>query len=372
GLITYPRTDSFRVAEDFIAQTRSFIERQSGKEFLPEKPRHYPDRKGTQGAHEAIRPTDIGRTPESVKRFLTPDQFRLYDLIFRRFLASQMADAVYSRTEVLVKGGDFTFKAEGLKCQFLGFEKVYGEPDKEKSLPPLARNEPVRLRDFQSEQKFTQPPPRYTEATLIKRLEINGIGRPSTYATIVATLFERRYVVRKEGRLYPTELGMVVNDVLVPRFANIFETGFTREMEKELDLIEEGKERWQDVVQRFYTPFKQDLDRVAAEASDIRVGLGKELPESCPRCGSKLMERWGRFGKFIACANYPQCRYIKRTKAKELSEKCPECGRPLVERQGRFGPFVSCSGYPQCRYLKKEGTKGSRGQRAKVSRSQGG
>ncbi len=351
GLITYPRTDSFRVATDFVSDTREFIARHYGAEFLPEVPRHYPDRKGTQGAHEAIRPTRVDRTPDSVRSFLTPDQFRLYDLIYRRFVASQMADAVYSLTEVEVTGGDYTFKADAVRCAACGFERVYGDPEKERTLPPLATGEPLTMKNLDAEQKFTQPPPRFSEATLIKRLETNGIGRPSTYATIVSTLFDRKYAERKEGRLHPTELGMVVNDVLIPRFANVFEVGFTREMEKELDLIEEGSEPWQEVVGRFYRPFKEDLDRVSDGATDIRQDLHQELDEKCPECGTNLVERWGRFGKFVACGRYPDCRYVKKTPPRLLDEKCPECGKPMVERQGRFGPFVACSGYPECRFI---------------------
>jgi len=354
GLITYPRTDSFRVADAFVRDTRQFVADNYGPEFLPEKPRRYPDKKGAQGAHEAIRPTRIDRTPDSVKRFLTPEQFRLYDLIWRRFVASQMADAVYSLTEVQVTGGDYLFKADALKCKFPGFERAYGDPAKEKTLPALAAGEPLEMREFRPEQKFTQPPPRYTEATLIKRLEINSIGRPSTYASIVSTLFDRKYAERREGRLFPTELGIIVCDVLVPRFSDVFEIGFTREMEKELDLVEEGTEKWQEVIKRFYKPFKEDLDKVSEVAADIRQDLSRELEEKCPECGANLAERWGRFGKFIACSTYPTCKYIKKDEAKLLDEKCPQCGKPLAERSGRFGPFKACSGYPECRYIKKE------------------
>jgi len=356
GLITYPRTDSFRVADTFVRDTRQFVADSFGPEFLPEKSRHYPDKKGAQGAHEAIRPTRIERTPDSVKRFLTPEQFRLYDLIYRRFLASQMADAVYSLTEVQVAGGDYLFKADASKCKFSGFERVYGDPDKEKTLPALAPAESLEMKEFRPEQKFTQPPPRYTEATLIKRLEVNSIGRPSTYATIVSTLFDRKYAERREGRLWPTELGIIVCDVLVPRFSDVFEIGFTREMEKELDLVEEGTEKWQEVIARFYRPFKQDLDKVAEGAADIKQDLSRELDEKCPDCGANLAERWGRFGKFIACSRYPECKYIKKEKAKLLDEKCPQCGKHLAQRSGRFGPFKACSGYPECRYIKKEET----------------
>ncbi|MGB9741898.1 MAG: type I DNA topoisomerase [candidate division WOR-3 bacterium] len=353
GLITYPRTDSFRIAEDIIQETRKLITEKYGAPFLSEKPRRYPDRKGTQGAHEAIRPTRVELQPETVKRYLTPDQFKLYQLIYHRFIASQMADARYQQTEVLITGDGLTFRAEAVRRLFAGFEQVYGEPEKEKSLPELHPDDLVKLVAFIPEQKWTQPPPRYTEATLIKRLEVNGIGRPSTYATIVPTLLERKYVARQQGRLVPTELGMVVYDILIPRFASIFEIGFTREMEQELDRIEEGTEDWRAVVARFYQPFRQDLDQALAQSDDIREDLARPLNETCPKCGKPLVERWGRFGKFIACTDYPNCDYVQKPAQKLLSEKCPECGKPLVERQGRFGKFIACSGYPECRFIKK-------------------
>lgn len=353
GLITYPRTDSFRVADDVLGETRKMIVEVYGEKYLPEKTRHYPDRKGTQGAHEAIRPTRVDLKPEKVKGYLTRDQWKLYDLIYRRFVASQMADAIYSAREVEILGGDYTFRANALHRDFAGFERVYGEPEKELVLPELAVGEFVQLEEFLPEQRFTQPPPRWTEATLIKRLEVQGIGRPSTYATIVPTLLERKYVERQEGRLVPTELGMVVNDILVPRFENVFAIGFTREMEKELDRIEEGKEEWRKVVADFYQPFKADLDKALAEIKSIREGLTQKLEDKCPKCGSALTERWGRFGKFIACSRYPECDYVKRPAEKLLSENCPKCGRALVERKSRFGKFIACSGYPDCDYIKK-------------------
>ncbi|MBM3314435.1 type I DNA topoisomerase [candidate division WOR-3 bacterium] len=354
GLITYPRTDSFRVADDVVAAARELVGRRYGADYLPEKPRHHLDRKGAQGAHEAIHPTRPEMTPDAAGKFLTPDQLRLYDLIYRRFLASQMADSVYALTEVSVAGGECEFRADALRCRFPGFEQVYGDPDKEKSLPVLSEGEPVRMEQFLPEQKFTQPPARYTEATLIKRLETNGIGRPSTYATIVSTLFDRKYVERKEARLAPTELGTVVNDVLVPRFANVFEVQFTREMEKELDRIEEGQEKWQEVVGRLYKPLREDLDKMEADVEGIKGGLRPELDEKCPTCGASLAERWGRFGKFVACSRYPECKYIKKPEPKLLEEKCPKCGKPLVERTGRYGPFRACSGYPECEYIAKK------------------
>lgn len=353
GLITYPRTDSFRVATETVDETRRLIRQQFGSQFLPEKPRHYPDRKGTQGAHEAIRPTRLDLTPEAVREHLTQDQLKVYELIYRRFVASQMADSVYALSEASIAGGDCTFRAEAVKCRFPGFEKMYGDPEKEKELPALAKGENVKLAEFAPEQKFTQPPARYSEATLIKRLETNGIGRPSTYAAIVSTLLERKYVDRREGRFQPTELGTVVYDIVIPRFANVFEVGFTAEMEHELDLIEDGREKWQDVVARFYAPFKEDLDKVKRGAAGIREELKTELDEKCPKCGANLAERWGRYGKFTACSRYPDCDYVKRPPAKLLDEKCPKCGRPLTERNGRFGVFVACSGYPDCKYVRK-------------------
>ncbi len=353
GLITYPRTDSFRVAEDMIKEVRGLIAEKFGESYLPKEVRHYPDKKGTQGAHEAIRPTRLDLTPERVKPYLRPDEFKVYELIYRRFVASQMADAVYRSVAAEVQGGDWTFRAESLERVFDGFERVYGEPEKEAHLPELVEGEAVQLQEFIPEQKFTQPPPRYTEATLIKRLEVNGIGRPSTYATIVSTLLERKYAQRQEGKLVPTELGMVVNDILIPRFANIFEIGFTREMEKELDRIEEGEEEWRNAVARFYQPFKEDLDRALAETGEIKEELTQELKETCPKCGAALTERWGRFGKFIACARYPECDYVKKPEEKLLTETCPRCGKPLVERQSRFGKFLACSGYPECDYIQR-------------------
>lgn len=354
GLITYPRTDSFRVADDVINETRKMIAEVYGEQYLPEKPRRYPDRKGTQGAHEAIRPTKVDLSPEKVKGYLTREQLKLYDLIYRRFIASQMADAVYSAREVNIQGGEYTFRGNALHREFPGFELVYGEPEKERALPELVVGEMVGLGEFLPEQKFTQPPPRWTEATLIKRLEVNGIGRPSTYATIVPTLLERKYVERQEGRLAPTELGMVVNGILVPRFGNVFAIGFTREMEKELDRVEEGEEEWRKVVADFYQPFKEALDKANAESASIREGLTQKLEEQCPKCGASLTKRWGRFGKFVACSRYPECDYVKRATGKLLREKCPKCGMPLVERKSRFGKFSACSGYPGCDYIQKK------------------
>ncbi len=359
GLITYPRTDAFRVNADMIEAARRRIAGQFGPEYLPDKPRFFKERKGSQGAHEAIRPTSVDRTPESVESALNPDQYRLYDLVYRRFIASQMADARYAAATVLVQAeaggrgsgaggrGNYLFQANSVKRLFPGFEQVYGEPDKEKVLPELTMGEPVSLERVKPEQHFTQPPPRYSEAALIKKLEVNGIGRPSTYATIVSTLDDRDYIRRKEGKLFPTELGLKVNDVLIPRFGNVFEVGFTREMEKELDQVEVGKQEWQSVVRRFYEPFREDLTRAE-----------KEFEEFCPKCGKILVLKRGKFGSFLACSGYPECDHVKKEELKMSDEKCPDCGKPLVEREGRFGKFLGCSGYPECKYIKRGATPG--------------
>jgi len=357
GLITYPRTDAFRVNADMLDATRRRIAAQFGQEYLPDKPRFFKERKGSQGAHEAIRPTSVDRTPESVRQHLTPEQYKLYDLVYRRFIASQMADARYQTAIVLVSArcpagkpecgkGEYLFQANAVKQVFPGFEKVYGEPEKEKVLPELKTGEALRLEKVKPEQHFTQPPPRYSEAALIKKLEVNGIGRPSTYATIVSTLDEREYIRRREGKLWPTELGLKVNDLLIPRFGNVFEVGFTRDMEKELDRVEEGKLQWQAAVRRFYEPFRDDLARAE-----------KEFEEHCPKCGKLVVLKRGRYGSFMACSGYPECDYVKkgdREEAKMTDEKCPECGKPLVEREGKYGKFLGCSGYPQCKYIKRD------------------
>jgi len=359
GLITYPRTDAFRVNADMIEAARRRIGEQFGNDYLPDKPRFFKERKGSQGAHEAIRPTSVDRPPETVQSSLTPEQYRLYDLVYRRFIASQMADARYQTALVMVRAecpapkpecgrGNYVFQANAVRQLFPGFERMYGEPEKEKVLPELKPGEALTLEKVKPEQHFTQPPPRYSEAALIKKLEVNGIGRPSTYATIVSTLDEREYIRRKEGKLFPTELGLKVNDLLIPRFGNVFEVGFTREMEKELDQVEVGKEKWQAVVRRFYEPFREDLTRAE-----------KEFEEFCPKCGKPLALKRGRFGAFLACSGYPECDYVKKEELKMSDEKCPECGKPLVEREGRFGKFLGCSGYPECKYIKRGAQPGS-------------
>ncbi len=357
GLITYPRTDSTRVAEEFLAKEREFIKENFGELYLPEKPRVYRDKKETQGAHEAIRPTDLKNLPEKIKEYLNKDEYNLYSIIFARAVAAQMTNSEYEELKVMIDIPgleDFFFFCHSRKRIFDGFERVWPSGEKEIILPPLAEGEKIFLKDVILEQKFTQPPPRYTVASLIKKLETNGIGRPSTYAVIVDTLFERKYVIKQTGFLRPTELGRLVNDILIKNFANIFEVAFTREMEKELDLIETKDKNWPEVVKDFWIPFKEDLVRSENNISKMKEGIREELPEKCPLCGRSLAYRWGRYGKFISCSGYPECKYIKKEKPEILAETCPQCGRPLVKKQGKKGSFIGCTGYPECQFIKKE------------------
>ncbi len=357
GIITYPRTDSTRVAEEFLLKEREFIKKNFGEEYLPEKPRTYKDRKATQGAHEAIRPTDLKNLPERIKGYLSKDEYNLYDIIFRRAVASQMRGSEYEELKVTIELPeleDFFFFCHSRKRVFDGFERLLPQEEERIVLPPLAEWERIFLKDVILEQRFTQPPPRYTVASLLKKLETNGIGRPSTYAVIVDTLFERKYVIKDGAYLRPTELGSLVNDILIKNFERIFEVTFTREMEKELDLVETKDKDWQEVVKDFYLPFKEDLLRSENNISEMKEGIREELPERCPLCGRALAYRWGRYGKFISCSGYPECKYVKKEKPKILDEICPECGRPLAIRRGKRGDFIGCTGYPKCKFIKKE------------------
>ncbi len=365
GLITYMRTDSPRIAAEAQAAARTVIAGRFGEETLPEEPPTYRARKSAQEAHEAIRPTLVEQGPEELARYLTRDQLALYRLIWGRFLASQMRPAVYDTLTVDVTAGPYLFRALGSALRVPGFMAVYIEaPDDSRAaaedegevatLPALEPGQRLRLERLEPKQHFTQPPPRYTEASLVKELEEKGIGRPSTYAQILTTIQKRGYVRRDRGTLHPTDLGEVVTDLLVEAFPDLLEVAFTAQMEESLDEIEEGEEKWAEVVERYYRPFAKDLKRAHREMDDLKKG--KPTDETCPQCGQgQLLERWGRFGRFLACERYPDCKYTRNVGENGAAEPqpagmdCPTCGKPMVYKEGRFGRFIACSGYPECK-----------------------
>ncbi len=360
GLITYMRTDSTNVAPLAQKEARAYIVQRFGEQFLPEKPPHYRTRaQRAQEAHEAIRPTSVLRTPEKVKPYLTRDQYRLYRLIWQRFVASQMEAAVYDTLSVQVEGQSpahiYRLRASGSSVRFPGFLVLYEEAKDEDSqeeaniaIPKeIQAGQALKLLKVTPEQHFTQPPPRYTEATLVRTLEENGIGRPSTYAPILSTLQQRGYVKRENTRLVPTETGKLVNDLLVEHFPDVMDVGFTAQMEEKLDKVAAGEQPWVEVVREFYLPFSKEV-----EAAEKAIPEMKQEPEpigrKCPRCGGELVVRWGRYGKFIGCSNFPECRYTEPWLEK-IGVKCPQCGGEIVERRTRRGRvFYGCANYPEC------------------------
>ena len=397
GLITYMRTDSTRISAEAEAKVQGWIKSNLGDRYLG-KPRQQKARPGAQEAHEAIRPTDPNRRPEDVRQHLTADQFRVYELIWRRFVASRMAAAQYAGTTVEIETGTFGLRATGSVLTFDGFYRIWERDDeREEQLPELREGEILDFHGLEPEQHFTQPLPRYTEATLINELEKRGIGRPSTYATIVATIQDHSYVEQRERRLHPTQLGEAVNSIMVGHFQDIVDDRYTAAMEERLDEVEQGRVEWVPVVGDFYVPLERMLS-AAAEAMPAQTG--EECPEchegelvlkasrygpfkgcsrypacryrqavlpngepdkpqllddTCPECGRQLQVRRGRYGEFVGCSGYPECKYVRRDQQRSESvptgEVCPECGQgQLVERQGRYGPFRSCSRYPECRY----------------------
>jgi len=364
GLITYMRTDSTRVARSAIAEAREFIGQKYGAEFLPAHARAFARSvKGAQEAHEAIRPTKIRREPHLIKAHLAPGQFRLYELIWQRMVASQMAAARYDNTNVDIRGKRRAFKADYLLrastsiISFAGFITLYHEGKDEANkeshkvapLPPLEKGDELKLLELFPEQHFTQPPPRFTEATLVKMLEQNGIGRPSTYAPIIATIQEREYVSKLKGSFKPSELGVIVNNLLCQYFPDIVNIEFTARMEDELDEIAHEKHEWVSVIQDFYTPFEQSVARASEQME--RVKLPEQLTEEvCPQCGKPMAVKTGRYGKFLACSGYPECKYTKSFQIK-TGASCPECGSEMVERiNKKKRTFYGCSNYPNCRF----------------------
>ena len=425
GLITYMRTDSTRVSDTALDELRKFIPEKFGPNYLPAQPLTYKTKKGAQDAHEAIRPTSAHHTPESVRKYLKVDEFKVYQLIWQRFVASQMVPAVFDQTAIDITAGDYHLRTTGSVLKFDGFLAVYEESKEENGgengesgaeadgparLPEVTAGETLKLNSVVPEQHFTQPPPRFSEAALVKELEQDGIGRPSTYASILSTLLDRLYVEKIKSKFYPTQLGELIFDLLIESFADIFDVAYTARMEEELDEIEEGKMKWTAALDEFYGKFAKDLKR--ADGSMLNYKAGQPVGEDCERCGKPMLLRMGRNGLFVACSGYPDCTntrepvyerpfadidehkegdpeicdncnremVVKRGRfgmfwacsgypdcqtAKPLSargqpavpqptgEKCPECEKEMVLRNGRFGPFVACSGFPACKYVKQ-------------------
>ena len=383
GLITYMRTDSVRLSDDALTAAREHIGKRYGNDYLPDKPIVYKTSKKAQDAHEAIRPTTMDITPDVLKQALkgqpeASDLVKLYTLIWNRFVACQMAPAVYDQTTVDIACGRAVLRATGQILKFPGFTAVYSEsegddepaarPDTEaraetdKLLPPMAVGDPITLDAIRPEQHFTQPPPRFTEASLVKELEEKGIGRPSTYATILSTIVDRGYVEKRERRFFPTELGTLVNGLLVESFPGIVNTDFTARMESDLDQVEEGDRNWRDLLGEFYDPFKIDLANAREHMRDVKR---EEIPTDhvCEKCDSKMVIKWGRNGSFLACSGYPDCRNTKEIERKAdgtfeivpeetTDEVCEDCGAPMKVKRGRFGSFLACSAYPDCKFTK--------------------
>ncbi|ABO50502.1 DNA topoisomerase I [Desulforamulus reducens MI-1] len=356
GLVTYIRTDSTRVSETAIEETRSFIMERFGPAYVPKQPRQVVAKGKVQDAHEAIRPTSVNRDPDSIKQYLTNDQFKLYKLIWSRFLASQMASAVIDTTSMDISAGDYLFRATGSIIKFPGFMQVYiegnddGHKEEESVLPELAKGDKVQAKDLTPKQHFTQPPPRYTDATLVKVLEEKGIGRPSTYAPIVETIQRRGYVVRENKQFYPTELGVIVVDLLKNHFPEIINVEFTADMEKKLDQIAEGEQQWAGVLRDFYEPFSQTLE--TAEEAIGKVQVADEVSEEiCEQCGRNMVIKLGRYGKFLACPGFPDCRNTKPL-LEPTGVGCPKCEGEMVLRRSKKGrKFYGCSRYPECEFV---------------------
>jgi DNA topoisomerase-1 len=436
ALITYMRTDSVHVSGDALAQVREMIPQRYGASYLPEKPNFYKSKKDAQEAHEACRPTEVMRAPEDVRRYLDDDLFKLYQLIWQRFVASQMLPAIFDQTTIDIRAGDYMFRATGSVQKFDGYLRVYqiltglqvqlgpvpassadredDEKDDEgegRALPRVTEGQTLRLDRIRPDQHFTEPPPRYNDATLVKELEEKGIGRPSTYASIISTIIEREYVTKEQGRISPTMLGERVSTLLVKSFEDIFDVSFTARLEEELDEIEEGKLPWREAVKEFWEKFAVDLDRAGDEMLSYKAGiptgkkcekcgqgdllerisrhgfflgcsrypecdfiqdLSPELPaetggepkiEYCDNCGKEMAIKRGRFGVFLACKGYPDCKTtrrlvegtrVARQPDQPLDEKCPDCGAQLLRRHGRFGEFIGCSAYPKCKFIRSK------------------
>ena len=370
GLITYMRTDSVRVASEALDEARKYIKENYGKEHLPGKARIFKSPKSSQDAHEAIRPASASYRPKDIEHYLKNDEFRLYQLIWNRFVASQMNPAIFDLTTIDILAENYLFRAQGSVMKFSGFTILYteskenGEDEDEigKILPAVSDGEKLSLISIKPQQNFTQPPPRFSEATLVKELEENGIGRPSTYAATLSTIRDRDYTMLEKGRFHPTELGILVNDLLVKNFGRVVNVEFTASMEEKLDLIEEGKLTRYETLKDFYTPFEEDLEKAKEEMRNVK---GEETPTDiiCDKCGNPMVIKWGKNGKFIACSNYPECKNtmnlvqnkngeIRPAEPEVTDTVCDLCGRNMLIKQGKFGRFLGCSGYPECKNTK--------------------
>ena len=353
GLITYMRTDSIRISSEAQTTALKFIQENYGKQYVPNKPRQYRSKKSSQDAHEAIRPSNVELTPQKIKDSLKRDQYRLYKLIWERFLASQMADALYDTLNVDILAKDYLFKASGSKIKFDGFMVLYiegtddEETQSEGDIPLLKEGQQVKLQKLLPKQHFTQPPPRYTEATLVKTLEEKGIGRPSTYAPTITTIIARGYVEREKKQLMPTELGIIITDLMKNHFKDIVDIAFTANMEQELDEIEEGKEEWVEVLKRFYNPFAHTLKEAEEQIGDIEI-QDEETDVACEKCGRNMVIKHGRYGKFMACPGFPECRNAKPI-FEEAGVDCPLCaGKVYIKKSRKGKKYYGCEHYPQC------------------------
>jgi len=382
GLITYMRTDSTRVSEEALTEVREFIGQRFGPDYVPEKPIFYKSKADAQDAHEAIRPTSMQYHPEAVRSQLTPDQYYLYRLIWSRFVASQMPPATFDETTVDIEASKYLFRVKGSVPKFAGWMAVYNQEstlaveersggpgpdaasaddeDGAKVLPPLSEGDRLELKELRPEQKFTQPPPRYSEATLVKAMEENGIGRPSTYASIIGVIQTREYVNKIEGRFKPTILGMMlVEKLLSPAFDDILDLEYTRNLEEDLDKIEAGQEDYESTLARFYKKFAKDLKRAAKEMINLKEGVEPDPAVACDKCGSPMVIKAGKFGLFLACSAYPDCENTRELETPEagaegeIEETCENCGKPMTVKRGRFGQFLACTGYPECKTTRK-------------------
>ena len=357
GLITYMRTDSLRISEDAIKDAASYIEERWGSKYLPSKPRHFKSRANAQDGHEAIRPSTISLTPDQVKSSLTSDQYKLYKLIWERFIACQMANCVMNTTQATINAGRYIFKASGFNVAFEGFTTLYEESKDEeekagKDLPPLEEGMKLKVKDLKGNQHFTQPPPRYTEASLIKTLEENGIGRPSTYAATISTITTREYVTREGKAFKPTELGEVITKLMKERFPKIVNVKFTAQVEDELDAVQRGDEDWVETLRKFYEDFDKTVQKAKKEMDGVKIKLKEdETDVICEKCGRRMVVKVGRYGKFLACPGYPECKNVKKI-VNDTGAECPKCGGKIIQRKSKKGRvFYGCSEYPKCDFV---------------------